>query len=352
MGKKSKRKGAAGGSNKNNKTSSSRKNRGPPKLSIQDAASDSDDDEDYVESNVRDMKRLIIQGTRVFYGDLDNNQEGHALWRRAVIQDIQWHTDTTTKKTILTTVKLVLFSDAVDEKEVVLETTDVNRLRYDGQTTDWMLRFKPGTLVVCHVSPTNDEYDVNQYVWQLAKIHQTYWTQHECDNYYPHFPPLASYHVKCLDPITRKHNGDVRNVYYDSPSSVYEFQEPRFQRGDNVLISTDLAFNLRPVSSSGRQAAWVHAVVAKVNVLGRSDHYFPYEVEVAVTTTTTARHRGARKETYYIRLDTDECICGVSETPRQRFFSAVESDCSWQHLDYLMERFHLNVKSFLELVIL
>jgi hypothetical protein len=145
MGKKSKRKGAAGGA-KNSKTSS-RRNRGlfDERNNIQDEASQIDEDES--ENNLGAMKHALVQGTRVFYND-HNDAPDYALWRRAIIKDIQWQK--TKEKTILVAANLVLFSDVVDEKEVIRETKDIERLKYDCRTTDWMLRFKPGTLVVCH----------------------------------------------------------------------------------------------------------------------------------------------------------------------------------------------------------
>jgi hypothetical protein len=100
----------------------------------------------------------------------------------------------------------VLFSDVVDDEVEARETTEIERLVYDRGSTRWVLRFRPGTIVVYHVS--KGEYECNDFsamkpsdskedddshtsIWQLAEVYQT-WTHHSYQSQDAHFPPCAS----------------------------------------------------------------------------------------------------------------------------------------------------------------
>jgi hypothetical protein len=87
---------------------------------------------------------------------------------------------------------------------------------------------------------------------------------------------------------------------------------------------------------------WIRGTITKFNLSGRRDFYAPYQVELVT---------GRQREKYFILEDTDEYICRVDATPRERFFDAIEEDCACDHLKYLVQEFDLDVASFSEMVI-
>jgi ankyrin repeat protein len=311
MGKKSKRKGASGKETKVHKER------------IQQHEMRRLDDRYLNTSTIKSLIQLE-KGARVLYNE-EGIVTGGESWRRGIITEIQWLDEA---ESSLDFAKLVLYSSAKGVEDQAMETSDIDRLRFD--RTNWVLRFTTGQDVVCCVGPD----DVNL-TWQLGKVVLT-WPGHSSPSAVYEY---ALYEVNILHPETRNQTVDSHYMYDDKRDSLFEYKMPRYLIGDEVLFSSRLATELRKYV---KREPWIRATVTKVDIFGRRDFYSPYQVEFMT---------GRQRETCFILEDTDECICRADVTPRERFFDAVEQGCDISHLKYLVLEFSLDVASFTELVL-
>mmetsp|Transcript_14447 Transcript_14447/g.40206 ORF Transcript_14447/g.40206 Transcript_14447/m.40206 type:complete len:2450 (-) Transcript_14447:2893-10242(-) len=120
----------------------------------------------------------------------------------------------------------------------------------------------------------------------------------------------------------------------------------RFSRGNQVLIDWEKArfpsVNAAFCKNRFAGVGWIRATISEVDALGEFG-YAAYECIIDEGTK-------ARKITCYVLKDQNEFIVSVSDGPRERLFTAIEKDCSFEHINYLIDKYSIDVSLILELV--
>jgi len=120
-------------------------------------------------------------------------------------------------------------------------------------------------------------------------------------------------------------------VYSDRDSVITKRPDKfRFTLDDEVVFATALAFDLK---QSYNSTPWMQARVVGVDI-DYECGYGVYEVEFS-------DRRG--RQTCFIWKDNDQHVASVSATARTRFLDSIEQDCDFEHFDYLVTAFKLDV---------
>jgi len=104
----------------------------------------------------------------------------------------------------------------------------------------------------------------------------------------------------------------------------------RFSLGDTVVFATSLFLG---VNNNQLSSPWLEARIIGVDVV-HVDGYGVYEINF---------HGRGRIQRCFIWKDTDEYVASVTRTPRERFLDSIEQDCDYEHFQYLVTAFSLDM---------
>lgn len=194
---------------------------------------------------------------------------------------------------------------------------------------EWSTRFRTGD----HVKILWGDEDGYSY-WLPALVAEVWYFDTSVTD------TLLPYRCRVTDEAAHIHDALDVSVPKDSDDVIQSIPTTfRFSEGDEVIFNSE--HMMCATARRKPKENWVKGIIKEVAVLDANKDYAVY----------TCSYWDSRRETCSIVRDDDEHIAAVNATPRERLFNAIEYDCSYDHLDYLIRNFELDVTSFQDLAI-
>ena len=193
----------------------------------------------------------------------------------------------------------ILPVDMEDREDLYLDVEPwcVQRDKYE-----WILRFRMGERVLCYTGR-----------WEAATVVQL-WPD----------PRKGCY--LCRETTV---SGIGADHLVPEDTDKYIIKLPlkfRFSKGDQVIFSSGKAVGIKNTSLE----PWIRGKITRVDIVGLRDHYAVYECSFM--------DRNKTKKCFILK-DNDEHVASSNASPRQRLLEAIEQDCAYQHIDFLVKSF-------------
>lgn len=112
--------------------------------------------------------------------------------------------------------------------------------------------------------------------------------------------------------------------------------EVRFKVGDNVILNADKVFLIPSAqtrkSGPSNPVGWHPGIVEKVDLVGmHTDTYAVYQCSTQFS------------QDLCVIKDDDEHICAADAKARDRLLEAIDQDCSYHHIGFLVETYDMDV---------
>ena len=215
--------------------------------------------------------------------------------------------------------------------------------------------FDVGDKVVCE---TGDGWmpGVVTYLWPV-------WECKSVENYKQGRVPY--YEIKVYPSMAGIMDTDPCNVAspYEDERAIRKHPSVfRFSIGDSVVFDSSEAHCLSKKNTNHNgHIGWIIGRISAVDIF-MQHKYGVYECTVEekeVVVAKGGRDRGRSKgkfkgnliSTYLIWKDEDQYIALANNNPRDRLFDAISQDCSYEHIDYLINGFSIDASLIQELVV-
>jgi len=206
-----------------------------------------------------------------------------------------------------------------EDREDMYESAPLSAVEKD--VYEWTLRFKVGDRVVVSAAGR----------WLLATVLKL-WPSNGTGG------PHSCYECHADETMSALNN----HVYVQSDTDDCIIAHPqsfRFSVGDEVIFASEEAAGL---PSRKREERWIRGKITGVDITSRSDFYAVYECSY--------KDRN-RVRACYILKDDDQHVASITASPRERLLEAITQNCSYTHLDYLVESSSLDVMAFRDLIV-
>jgi len=127
-------------------------------------------------------------------------------------------------------------------------------------------------------------------------------------------------------------DGSLLAVPFDEDTNIMKRVDSlRFSLDDAVIFATSLAVGIK---SNQRSSPWLSGRIIGLESIEQERYMGVYEV--------TFNGRG-RNQRCFILKDNDQHVASFTATPRQRFLDSIEQGCDYEHFQYLVATFSLDI---------
>jgi hypothetical protein len=176
----------------------------------------------------------------------------------------------------------------------------------------WTLRFQVGDKVICYGNGR----------WVPATVSKLF--------PYGDYSDCYTHCYKCDLDIPE---GIHRYITAPRDDDSYIMKRPttfRFSKGDEVIFATKEAAGL----ANKIWEPWIRGKITRVNIDRLRDYYAVYECSY--------KDRNKHRKCYILK-DDDQHVASPDARPRLRLLEAIEQDCDYEHIDYLVTSFNMEV---------